>query len=115
MKTLLRTPVTGILSSRWTDAFFVCNEVQQQPHERRASMLQLASSQFHQSTIPLDSALAERVRGEFREMPGLRLTLAQAGRLWSLDMNTCGKVLLALVEAGFLLESADGTFSRAKA
>ena len=78
-------------------------------------MLQLGPSQFPQSTIPLDSPLAERVRGEFREMPGLKLTLAQAGRLWSLDMNTCRTVLLELVEAGFLLEAADGTFSRAKA
>ena len=78
-------------------------------------MLQLASSQLSHPSIPLDSALAERVRGEFREMPGLKLTLAQAGRLWSLDMGTCRKVLLELVEAGFLAEAADGTFARAKA
>ena len=30
-------------------------------------------------------ALVQRVRGEFREMPGLRLTFAQACRLWQLD------------------------------
>ena len=78
-------------------------------------MLQLARSQVPHPVIPLDSALAERVRGEFREMPGLKLTLAQAGRLWSLDLGTCRKVLLELVAAGFLLEAADGTFSRAKA
>ena len=78
-------------------------------------MLQHAPSQLTHPNIPLDSALAERVRGEFREMPGLKLTLAQAGRLWSLDLNTCRTVLLELVEAGFLLEAADGTFSRAKA
>jgi hypothetical protein len=103
------------LSSGWTDALFVCNEVRQQPHERRASMLQLASSQVPQPNVPLESSLAERIRGEFREMPGLKLTLAQAGRLWSLDADTCRRVLLELVETGFLSEAPDGAFSRAKA
>ena len=27
------------------------------------------------------NSITERVRGEFREMPGLKLTIAQAGRL----------------------------------
>ena len=34
-------------------------------------------------------ALVQRVRGEFREMPGLRLTFAQACRLWQIDTATC--------------------------
>ena len=29
--------------------------------------------------------ILERVRGEFNEMPGLRLTPEQAARLWDLD------------------------------
>ena len=33
--------------------------------------------------------LLSRVRGEFREMPGLRLSLEQAMRLWALDRATC--------------------------
>ena len=37
-----------------------------------------------QLTVATNS-ITERVRGEFREMPGLTLTVAQAGRLWSLD------------------------------
>ena len=77
-------------------------------------MLQLASSQVPHPSVPLASALAERIRGEFREMPGLKLTLAQAGRLWSLDTNTCRRVLLELVETGFLSEAPDGAFFRAK-
>lgn len=78
-------------------------------------MLQHSPSNLPGSIVPLDGALAERVRGEFLEMPGLKLTLAQAGRLWSLDMGTCRKVLGELVETGFLCELADGTFSRSKA
>jgi hypothetical protein len=57
--------------------------------------------------------IAERVRGEFREMPGLTLTLAQAGRLWSLDAATCADVLAQLVSSGFLYRRADGAFCRA--
>jgi hypothetical protein len=53
------------------------------------------------------------VRGEFREMPGLTLTLAQAGRLWSLDTPTCSEVLSQLVQAGYLCRNATGAFCRA--
>ncbi len=57
--------------------------------------------------------VAERVRGEFLEMPGLSLTLAQAGRLWRLDTVTCADVLSHLVSTGFLCRRADGAFCRA--
>jgi len=56
--------------------------------------------------------ITERVRGEFREMPGLTLTLAQAVRLWSLDSTTCTDVLTYLVTVGFLCRRADGAFCR---
>ena len=58
--------------------------------------------------------LCERIRAEFREMPGLRLTLPQASRLFSLEPERCGRVLAALVDAGSLatngtaFASADG-------
>ena len=57
--------------------------------------------------------ITERVRGEFREMPGLTLTLAQAGKLWSLDAETCTDVLSQLVATGYLCRRADGAFCRA--
>ena len=78
-------------------------------------MLQLTASTLPASIVSIDASLAERVRGEFREMPGLKLTLAQAGRLWSLDMGTCHRILRQLVETGFLSEAADGAFCRTKA
>ena len=59
------------------------------------------------------ASITDRVRGEFREMPGLTLTVAQAGRLWSLDPPTCTEVLADLVDAGFLCRRSDGTFCRA--
>jgi hypothetical protein len=59
------------------------------------------------------SVITERIRGEFREMPGLTLSLAQACRLWSLDELACGEALTQLVQAGFLCRKADGGFCRA--
>jgi hypothetical protein len=46
--------------------------------------------------------LCTRVRAEFREMPGLKLTLPQASRLFSIDPARCERVLGALVHAGHL-------------
>ncbi len=56
--------------------------------------------------------MVQRVRCEFLEMPGLRLTEKQAGRLWGLDPPFCSAVLRSLVEAGFLLRTRDGAYVR---
>jgi len=53
-----------------------------------------------------------RVQGEFLEMPGLRLTEAQARRLWGLDAASCDALLGALVDANFLFRTRDGAFMR---
>jgi hypothetical protein len=49
-----------------------------------------------------DRELWVRVGGEFRELPGLQLTLAQASRLWHTDRVTIERVLNRLVESAFL-------------
>jgi hypothetical protein len=56
------------------------------------------------------SAVLLRIRSEFREMPGLRVTLAQAARLWHLDPRTSESFLNALVVDGVLRRSADGAY-----
>ena len=43
--------------------------------------------------------LADRIRGEFIEMPGLQLTMKQAARLWGMEQTTCRAVIDALVAA----------------
>ena len=58
-----------------------------------------------------DDVLA-RVQGEFLEMPGLRLTVAQARRLWGLDAASCDALLTALIDANFLFRTRDGAFMR---
>jgi hypothetical protein len=50
-------------------------------------------------------ALVSRVRSEFIEMPGLRLTVPQAMRLWGLERASCQRgqrVVDLLVDAAFL-------------
>ena len=42
------------------------------------------------------------IRAEYREMPGLHLTIRQAQRLWGLDAPTCAAMFDALVAARFL-------------
>lgn len=54
----------------------------------------------------------QRVQGEYNEMPGLRLTSAQAQRLWGLDRAACDALLNALVDAKFLFRTRDGAFVR---
>jgi hypothetical protein len=53
-----------------------------------------------------------RIRGEFLEMPGMRLTAPQARRLWGLDAAQCEALLTALVDAKFLFQTRDGAFMR---
>ena len=55
--------------------------------------------------------LLERMKGEYRELPGLSLTLEQAARLWSVDRTTAAALLGVLVNAGFLCQIS-GTYVR---
>jgi hypothetical protein len=63
--------------------------------------------------IMTHTTLLHRIRGEFLEMPGLHLTLPQAARLWQLDLDTCDRVLHALLADGFLRQTARGSFQLA--
>lgn len=53
-----------------------------------------------------------QVRREFLEMPGLRLTEAQARRLWTLGASQCSEALDNLVDSGFLVRTPDGSVIR---
>lgn len=44
-----------------------------------------------------DDEVARRVCAEFLEMPGMRLSLPQAARLFALQPARCGRILEALV------------------
>ncbi|MEP7309121.1 MAG: hypothetical protein ABJA98_26755 [Acidobacteriota bacterium] len=67
----------------------------------------LAERPSHDDSI---TPLLHRVRSEFLEMPGLRLTPVQAARLWSLDHGTSQRILDGLTTAGFLWRTSSGAY-----
>jgi hypothetical protein len=74
---------------------------------------QRANAELHpRGPITSDEQLIGRVRGEYLEMPGLRLTRRQAQRLWGLDDDTSDRILTVLVERKFLTRAPDGSFMR---
>ena len=56
--------------------------------------------------------LVRRIKAEFLEMPGLRLTVHQACRLWGLERALCESVIDALVGSDFLRRSQAGLIRR---
>jgi hypothetical protein len=54
----------------------------------------------------------ERLRAEFLEMPGLRLTAGQVQRLCGVERAMCKAALDVLVSDEFLRLNADGTYAR---
>jgi hypothetical protein len=51
-----------------------------------------------------------RIRSEYHEMPGLKLTAAQASRFWNLGPEESRVALDALVEARILWRTSDGHY-----
>jgi hypothetical protein len=61
---------------------------------------------------PVWHATIHRVRGEFQEMPCLRVTLDQARALFGLPDRVCEWVLSRLESDGFLGRTASGEYVR---
>jgi predicted transcriptional regulator of viral defense system len=64
------------------------------------------------STIHVSPNPALRVSAEFLEMPGLKLTLLQASRLFGLSRNECQALFSQLVAQGFLIRTTEGQYIR---
>ena len=58
-------------------------------------------------------ALVRRVRSEFNEMPGLRLTRHHACRLLGLEPSLCAAVIDSLLQCDFLRDTPGGQLIRA--
>ena len=68
-----------------------------------------------QGTRSIDARLiklAQRIREEFEELPGLRITVAEAARFFGLDETTCEWVLARLAAAGFLATGVDRRYRK---
>jgi hypothetical protein len=63
---------------------------------------------------PATLKLAQRIREEFDEAPGLELTVTEGARFWALDADTCADVLTHLLESGFLVRARCGRYRRAR-
>jgi hypothetical protein len=64
--------------------------------------------------VERDAVVTERLRrraeAEYLEMPGLKLTAAQASRLWHLDPTASATLLDSMVDAGVLYRTRDGAY-----
>jgi hypothetical protein len=56
--------------------------------------------------------LIDVIRGEFNEMPGMRLTHDQFCRLWHLDRHDAERVISSLTASGFLRRDGNNRFVR---
>lgn len=63
------------------------------------------------TTSPEDTLLT-RVRAEYNELPGLRLTLWQVQRLYGITSDDALRTLDSLVRTGFLRLARDGMYVR---
>jgi hypothetical protein len=55
------------------------------------------------------------IRGEYTEMPGMRLTRAQFRRLWHLEDEECERAIVTLTGTHFLCQDSQGRLYRANA
>ena len=72
-------------------------------------MVTLSSEKSPTQTAAL-SELLLRIRAEYLEMPGLKLTAAQARQLWGPDRATCDVAFAVLVQTRFLSRTPEGLF-----
>ena len=61
----------------------------------------------------LHASIGRRIAAEFREMPGLVLTVAQASRFLDVDPAACERILSLLVQQGILRRSPGGCYASA--
>ncbi len=57
--------------------------------------------------------VVERVRAEFEEMPGMKLTVPQASRLFGLEEDICRTIVERLVHVAYLRRTETGAITRA--
>jgi hypothetical protein len=53
------------------------------------------------------------IRAEYSEVPGLRLTIREAERLWGLEAHVCEAILETLVASSFLRRTKQDQYVRA--
>jgi hypothetical protein len=59
----------------------------------------------------ISEAFLTRVKAEYAAMPGLRLTVLQAARLWNVHSRTADAARRALADTGYLRRRIDGAYA----
>lgn len=60
--------------------------------------------------LSIEGGLHHRIYQEYREMPGLCLTVWQAARLWALEPPEAARILEQLERGGMLKRTLQGTY-----
>ena len=86
---------------------------------RQALLCEYTPTRSLREKIPLTDTLVivskdemlRRIHCDYLEMPDLRLSRAQAQRVWQLDEHTCTELLESLTDGGLLQRSHDGMYA----
>jgi len=66
---------------------------------------------LHSSRLDANAVVwFNRIRAEYREMPGLSLTQPQMRRLWGFEEDVCATLVDSLVAAHILRRTPEGSF-----
>ena len=79
-------------------------------HEVKGRALPMSLQRVERRDIVRRAAVVRRIAAEFREMPGLVLSIPQASRLLGLDEAACERILGTLAREGLLRRRAGGAY-----
>ena len=84
------------------------------PDAERRARLDDSGFQAVAVQLPADAgvgqALRDRILSEFREMPGMTLTVPQAARLLGIPTSACARILVECTQAGVLHRRETGCY-----
>jgi hypothetical protein len=105
---------SGCLARRSNGTFVRASIAPRAPSDRRgAPAPHSVRAETTEATATADMPL-ERIRREYREMPGLRLTEGQAQRLCGMDAAALEPAIRRLLAERFLCRTPGGTYAREK-
>ena len=81
----------------------------------RSLTMTLPSGALERRDVLRRDAIVRRIVGEFRDMPGLVLSVKQASRFLGVEASACARILEDLRHAGVLRRDADQRYGRAEA
>jgi hypothetical protein len=72
----------------------------------------LAPGRRERRDLSRREAIVRRITAEFRDMPGLVLSLKQASRFLGVDQAACARILAALTKSGVLRRTDAESYGR---